>query len=230
MIAEHRIQVAPLRLAGWLDGFAQRHGEPVARPTPTSLELASPDGAEAAITLIWGPLGGPDPVADLLGQVVRPRRLGALLIRKSSHAVGIFDGADLVAHTVGHHYVQGRTKAGGWSQQRYARRRENQAGRAYAKAAEAAKRMLLPEADALDGLILGGDGRAMHEVLADPALAPLNALADRLPRRTLAVPDPNLKVLQGSLERFVAVPIELNAAARATSLTLAQHDDESGQQ
>ncbi len=165
-------------------------------------------------TLIWGPLPGADPIAELLDQVGRSRRLGVLLIRKSSHAVGIFTGTDLTAHTVGHHYVQGRTKAGGWSQQRYARRRENQAARAYAKAGEAAVRVLVPEAARLDGLILGGDAAALREVLADADLAALSALADRLPRRVLAVPDPNLKVLRDSLAQFVAVPIGLNDAAR----------------
>lgn len=68
--------------------------------------------------------------------------------------------------------MQGRTKAGGWSQQRYARRRENQAERAYAKAADAARTVLLPVVDELDGVILGGDARALREVLDDAGLAP----------------------------------------------------------
>lgn len=224
----HRVLVAPKRLRRWLDGFTQRHGEPTMTAGPTELCLAAPDGAEAVLALIWGPLLSPDPVDELLAQLLRPRRLGALLIRKSSHAVGIFEGDELVAHSVGRHYVQGRTKAGGWSQQRYARRRENQAERAYGKAAEAARTMLLPTAAQLDGLILGGDTHAIREVLEVPSLAPVSLLAARLPSRILALPDPNLRVLTESLARFVAVPIRLNEAARTNS-PLAQRDDQPGQ-
>jgi len=215
MAALHRVEVAPRRLAGWLDGFAERHGPPSTSLTSSHLLLSSPDGAESSITLIWGPLLGADPSAELVEQVLRPRRPGALLIPQSSHAVGVFDGTELVIHSVGRHYVQGRTKAGGWSQQRYARRRHNQAERAYAKAAETATRLLVPEVTRLDGLILGGDGRALREVLLDPDLSALNALADRLPRRVLPVPDPNLAVLRATLSAWVAVPIALNDAARS---------------
>lgn len=225
----HRIHVAPPRLRRWLDGFSSRHGASTLTLDPSDLTLRAPDGAEAALTLIWGPLTGPDPVEELLAQVLRPRRLGALLIRKSSHAVGIFEGDAMIAHSIGRHYVQGRTKAGGWSQQRYARRRENQADRAYGKAAEAARTMLLPALAQLDGLILGGDARAVREVLDAPGLAPLSALAARLPGRTLPVADPNLKVLKECLSQFVAIPIRLNEAARTNS-TLAQRDNQAGQQ
>ena len=43
---------------------------------------------------------------------------------------------------VGQRHVQGRTKAGGQSQQRFARRRDNQARAAYEAAAEHAARIL----------------------------------------------------------------------------------------
>ena len=130
----YRVQVAPQRLRRWLDGFTQRHGAPALMLDSAELALAAPDGAEAVLTLIWGPVTARDPLEELVALALRPRRLGALLIRKSSHAVGIFEGDTMTHHSIGRHYVQGRTKAGGWSQQRYARRRENQADRAYAKA------------------------------------------------------------------------------------------------
>ncbi|MBK8448252.1 MAG: hypothetical protein IPL41_16620 [Micropruina sp.] len=225
----HRLLIPPQRLPRWVDGFALRHGPPSIDVRPTQLTLTAANGAEAVLELIWGPLPGLDPLAELFEQVARPRRLAALLVRKSAHAVGVFEGNDLVAHRLGRHYVQGRTKAGGWSQQRYARRREHQAERAYAKAADAAQEVLLPQLGALDGLVLGGDARALREVLDVAALAPLAALAERLHRPTLAVPDPNLQVLRDVLPRFVAVPISVNDMARTNS-TLAQHDDQAGQE
>jgi len=41
--------------------------------------------------------------------------------------IGVASGDRLTAHKVGTRYVQSRTAAGGWSQQRFARRRTNQA-------------------------------------------------------------------------------------------------------
>ena len=219
------IQVAPERLERWLAGFARNHPHPRVSVTANAVELASPDGARAWIEPPWGPPDGADPLGALVAQVTRPRRLGALLVRRKAHAVGIFQGSDLIGHRIGRHYVQGRTKAGGWSQQRYARRRENQAERAFARATSDAVDLLLPEASGLDAIILGGDAQAVRSVLADPALAALESVLERHRRPLLPVSDPNLGVLRGALPRFLAVPIRLNARAR--QLPLAQGDDES---
>ena len=219
-----RIQVAPERLERWLAGFARNHPQPRVAVTDHVVELASPDGARAWIEAPWGTLDGADPLAELVAQVTRPRRLGALLVRRNAHAVGVFQGTDLIGHRLGRHYVQGRTKAGGWSQQRYARRRENQAGRAFARATSDAVDLLLPEASGLEAIILGGDAQAVRSVLADPALAALGSVLERHRRPVLSVADPNLRVLRDALPRFLAVPIRLNAQARR--LSLAQGDDE----
>ena len=101
--------------------------------------------------------------------------------------------AELRSSKVGHGYVQGRTKAGGWSQQRFARRRSNQADRAYAAAAEAAYAVLGPVAADLEAVVGGGDRSGVEAVLADPRLAPLRA---RLTGRVLPTPDPRLDVLR----------------------------------
>jgi hypothetical protein len=55
--------------------------------------------------------------------------------------------------------------------------------------------------------VLGGDRRAVDEVLADPRLAPLRPLA--VPAR-IDVPDPKLKVLQHAPELYRAVRIRLS--------------------
>jgi peptide subunit release factor 1 (eRF1) len=119
----------------------------------------------------------------------------------------VFDGAELVTSKVGSGYVQGTTKAGGWSQQRFARRRDNQARQAFAQAAEVAVKILLPEAGRLAALICGGNKAAVEATLSDPRLAPL------LPLRTrpfLAVPDPRLKVLQATPEQFLVVNLAIH--------------------
>lgn len=207
------VSVAPERLAGWLAGFEQRHGRPLAELSPVRLVLVAPDGAEAGFGLVWGPLPEGDPVAGLLTEFCRPRRVGALIARQKAHAVGIFDGDRLVAGRHGHHYVQGRTKAGGWSQQRYARRRANQAGRSFDAAAEDAAEILLPELNRIEALMVGGDRTAIAAVLAHPDLAGLNDPRLRHGAGVFAVPDPNAGILAGFPTIFRKVQIELNQLA-----------------
>jgi peptide subunit release factor 1 (eRF1) len=128
---------------------------------------------------------------ELVEHALRERTVGVLLVRLGGHAAGVFRGDRLVASKVGSRHVQGRTAAGGWSQQRFARRRAGQAAVAHSAAADDAARVLLGHT--LDALVVGGDRSAVDSVLADRRLAPLVPLVTG---RVLAVPDPRLKVLQ----------------------------------
>jgi len=208
------VGVAPERLAGWLDGFAQRHGRTDVRVGDTHVVLVAPDGAQARIALPWGQLDdGDDPLGALVAASTRHRVVGALIVRRKAHAVGVFDGEALVAGRHGSHYVQGRTKAGGWSQQRYARRRANQAERSFEAAAADAVEVLLPRLGDLEALVTGGDRTAVSAVLAEPGLERLVAAGLPQPFGVLAVPDPNAGVLAGFAAQFRRVSIELNELA-----------------
>ncbi|MFD2351639.1 acVLRF1 family peptidyl-tRNA hydrolase [Nonomuraea ferruginea] len=127
-----------------------------------------------------------------------------MLVRLGGYAAGVFDGTALVASKVGSRLVQGRTAAGGWSQQRFARRRSNQAGKAFEAAAETALRVLTPHE--LDAVVLGGDRRAVDALRADPRLAPLLALETE---PFLTVPDPKLAVLKETPAQFRAVRVRV---------------------
>ena len=167
------VRVAPERLQRWLAGFAERHGAPTVTAGPGGVALFAPDGARAEVELVWGVLPDTgDPLAAVVEQYLRPRRVGVLLARRKAHAVGIFDGPTLVVGRSGSHYVQGRTKAGGWSQQRYARRREHQAERSFAKASADVEQVLLPAVGTLEAMVFGGDGAAINAVLDDRAVRP----------------------------------------------------------
>ncbi|MEV0715153.1 acVLRF1 family peptidyl-tRNA hydrolase [Asanoa sp. NPDC050611] len=197
------VDVDPDRLTRWVDGFRERHGSYAQRPTDDALVLAAFDGATAAL---HPPPGAPLAVdlAEFVDVARTPRRIGLLLARKAAVAVGVADGDRLVTSKVDSSYVQSRTAAGGWSQQRFARRRDNQAKAAARDAAEQAARVLLPAAGSLAALVCGGDRRTVDSVLADPRLAALRALrTDRL----LDVPDPRHAVL-----------VDAVAAARAVSI------------
>lgn len=208
-----KVGVAPTRLPGWLDGFAERHQQPTVELLSDSLLPLAPDGAAARFDLPWGPLPGVEPQAELIAAFQQPRRIGAFILRRKAHAVGVFQGEQLLTHKLGRHYVQGQTKAGGWSQQRYARRRSNQADRAFDAAAVDVAALLLPEATRLEALLQLGDRLSITKVLARSELAELNrAELDRgLPN--FSVPDPNLKVLSGLPSQFRKVSIWLNERA-----------------
>lgn len=197
------------RLSRWLDGFALRHGTTTATSDAAQLQLTGSDGARAWLEVPFGPLpdGDGDPRARLLAHVARDRVVGVLLVRRGGYAAGVFAGTELVASKVGSAYVQGTTRAGGWSQQRYARRRANQSRAAFAEAADTAARVLLPRQGELDALVCGGDRSAVEEVLADPRLAPIAALRTGT---LLAVPDPRLRVLQATPAQFRSVRIRLD--------------------
>jgi hypothetical protein len=192
------VRVGAERLAKWLAGFVERHGETDRADRGDVVELIGADGARAWIDVPFPPLTG-----DLLDHVLRERRVGVLLVRRGGFAVGVFDGTRLVASKVDSSYVQGTTKAGGWSQQRFARRRANQASAAFAEAADAAARVL---GDAeLDAFVAGGDRDAVRTVLADRRLAHLE-----LTGPWLAVKDPKRKLLEQMPEQFRAVRIRLD--------------------
>ena len=211
MAAGRIVEVSPERLPGWFDRFAERHGGVRFDHQDEAVRVTASDGATASVRVPFGPLGDHrDLRTALLHHVGRDRRVGAILVRRGGYAIGVFDGRRLLASKVGHGYVQGKTKAGGWSQQRYARRREQQAGQAYAKAAEAAARVLLPVVADLEAVIGGGDGSGVDAVLADARLGPLRAL---LSGPVLPTPDPRLDVLRRFGDQLRAVTITLNARA-----------------
>jgi Actinobacteria/chloroflexi VLRF1 release factor len=203
------VEVDPQRLSRWLDGFAERHGQPEVTTEEYGIRLV---GADGAVAECHPPAGAPPPadLADLVSVSTVERRIGLLLARQGAVALGIADGDRLVASKVDSYYVQSRTAAGGWSQQRFARRRANQAQAAAGAAADLSARILLPAAGSLAALVTGGDRKTVDAVLADRRLGPLAAL--RAPR-LLDVPEPRHAVLVEAARRARAVRIRLVDAA-----------------
>ena len=199
------MEVDPDRLPRWLDGFQQRHGALHAEPADGILLVTAADGAVARLHPPPGAAGATE-LAGFVADARAPRRLGLLLARKSAAAVGLSDGAQLTVSKVDSWYVQGRTAAGGQSQQRFARRRVNQASAAAGKAADIVARLLLPASGELTAVVTGGDRATVESILADPRLAPLRPLRSE---RHLPVPTPNLAVLRGAVGAARAVGIHL---------------------
>jgi Actinobacteria/chloroflexi VLRF1 release factor len=210
------VEVPPERLVRWVENFTLRHGPAVAEPGPEVVVLRASDGAVAACHPPFPPLlpreeDHKDPArqAELMAaHAAADRTVGVLLVRLGGHAAGVFTGdpPQLAASKTGSRLVHGRAAAGGWSQRRFARRRENQAAAALQAAADTALAVLGPYQSRLDAVVLGGDRRAMAGVRADPRLAPFIA---RATERFLTVPDPRLAVLKDTPRLFRAIRIRL---------------------
>ena len=203
-----RVEVAAPRLARWLDGFADRHGSTTLAVRDGAVLLSGSDGATAVITVPFPPLVADAGTTDLglLEHVMRPRTVGLLLLRRGGFAVGVARAGQLVASKCGTRYVQSRTAAGGWSQQRFARRRANQATEIVEAAAAQAERLVVAQAAALDAVVTGGDRPLLASLLGLPRLTPLRPLVTS---RILDVPDPRQRVLEQAVERAGACVIEL---------------------
>jgi hypothetical protein len=235
-IADHGgrwLDVAPGRFPGWIASFAERHGgaapgpPPAVTPRGETVIFVAPDGAAAECHPPF-PAGQrlagltPGQYADAIAaHALEPRTVGVLLVRLGGYAAGVFTGSPpaLAASKTGSRLVHGRSAAGGWSQHRFARRREKQAAEAIAAAASAAADVFerwgagparsgrkAAAAPGLDAVVLGGDKRAVAALREDPRLAPYLDLAVG---RFLAVPDPKLAVLRDSPRLFLAVRIRL---------------------
>ncbi|MFD8530331.1 acVLRF1 family peptidyl-tRNA hydrolase [Streptosporangium canum] len=202
------VSVGPERLGRWVDGFVERHGPPEVTVADGVVRLRGADGAVAECQVPFPPLtsAGGGPLARLITHARAERRIGVLLVRLGGHAAGIFQGDELVSSKVGSRLVHGRSAAGGWSQQRFARRRENQAGQAHDAAAEVALRVLGPHVAELEAVILGGDRRAVDALRPDRRLAAIFALETG---PFLTVPDPRLVVLRDTPAQFRAVRIKV---------------------
>ena len=175
-----------------------------------ALSFVAPDGATAVFDPPFPPLpqgwAVADPVAAIAEHALRHRVVAVLLVRLGGYAAGVFDGEELVASKVGSRQVHGRSAAGGWSQQRFARRREGQVKVALEAATAAAAVVLLPASSRIDVVVTGGDRQALRTVLADPRMSALRA---RVSARILDVPDPKARILRESLEACRAVRVTI---------------------
>ena len=194
------VEVDPERLERWLAGFAERHG-----------------AYERADEWAHGGLVVSAVAADGTRVVARPfdhDPLGLVLVRRGGYAVGLATASTFIASKVGTRHVQSRTAAGGWSQQRFARRRGKQADELVDAVVGHALRVILsgdesPRTGAPGvprGLVIGGDRTLVAEVLGASALRAITGL----PRRELYdLPDPKRAVLEAALRRGRALRITL---------------------
>ena len=205
--------VLPERLERWLTRWEERHRSRSALVTPDVVTFNGEDGASARCQVPFPPLPeeGGDVLEVLVAHALRQRTVAVLLCRRGGHAVGVFSGTRLVASKVGSRLVHGRSAAGGWSQHRFERRRQNQARDAWEVAARQMAQALEPWRERLDAVVVGGDRDALAALARNPRLAPFLARAEA--RRLDALPTPRLRVLEQAPRHYRAVVIELRDPA-----------------
>jgi hypothetical protein len=200
------VLVPTARIERWVLNFNGRHGQTALGVSDGALTGAASDGSTFTARLPFaGEYDGLPDVAAFRLEALPPDRWGVLLVRKGGFAVARLKGTELVEHKVGQRHVQGRTKAGGQSQQRFSRRRDNQARQAFEAAADHAARILGASRDAV--LVTGGDRVAVDEVLTDPRLARLRVVEPWLP-----VPDPKRAILDQAVADAQAIRVDVDNA------------------
>jgi len=200
------VLVPAARVQRWVDNFTERHGATSLAVTGGTLGGSAEDGSTFTAKLPFEvAYDGPTDAAVFAAAVVPPAEWGVLLVRKGGFAVARMSRSRMVEHKIGRRHVQGRTKAGGQSQQRFARRRGNQARQAYEAAADHAARILGGHRDLL--VVTGGDRPAVDEVLGDSRLAGLRVVGPWLP-----VQDPRRQVLDRAVADAQTVGVEVTNA------------------
>ncbi|UKA65051.1 hypothetical protein LFT44_10875 [Arthrobacter sp. FW306-05-C] len=194
------------RLAGWAERFGASHGGYRLQDDDDGLRLVAADGTVALLQAPWPADGRPGrgagPLERLAALASQPRRLGLLLVRRGGYGLGVASEGTLLASKAGTRYVQSRTAAGGQSQQRFARRRSNQADALVVAVAEQAG--LVFAGHAFEYLVPGGDRTLADLVLAEPVLRDYA----QLPRLAyLDVPEPRAAVVKKAAADACAVRI-----------------------
>lgn len=194
------------RVERWVENFASGHGATQLSVRGGALRGIAEDGSTFHAHLPFDASYDGDPdAAAIAAALSMPPAWGILLVRKGGFAVARLEGERVVESKVGQRHVQGRTKAGGQSQQRFARRRDNQARAAYEAAAGHAARII----GETPALVVGGDRSAVDAVLEDPRLGkPASGVSGAF----LTVPDPRRGVLEQAIRNACSVRIDVTNA------------------
>ena len=198
------VLVPTARWTRWVDNFSAGHGRTDIVVVEGELRATADDGSSFAARLpLAASYDGPADADAFASASVLPAQWGVLLVRKGGFAVARMAGATMVEHKIGQRHVQGRTKAGGQSQQRFARRRDNQARQAYEAAADHAARILT----GAERVVTGGDHGAVDAVLTDRRLVHVTVVGP-----WLAVPDPRRAVLDQAIADAQSIQVEVTNA------------------
>lgn len=211
----HRlVEVAPERLRRWADNFELRHGVSAVESTDHHVVLTAADGCRASFEVPWPPVDLRKlPVACLARHASLTRTVLLLSVRRGGFGAAIAEGNKILVSKHGTKYVQGKTKAGGWSQQRFARRRGNQAAGVVAGAVQAVERVFSQSVVApgdVVGVVRAGDQGLLDQTRAEFD-GPL-AFLSKLPQSPiLQIADPRKATTEVLAARARAIRVRIDS-------------------
>ena len=119
--------------------------------------------------------------------------VGVALVRLGRYAIAVYEGQELAVSKTDTRYVKSKHHAGGTSQQRFRRVRENQIHRLYVEASGVLERQWRPWVDRLDYVALGGEAATVNGFVKECDM--LRRLAPITLQRRLDVREPNRAAL-----------------------------------
>ena len=115
--------------------------------------------------------------------------VGVALVRLGRYAIAVYEGRQLTVSKTDTRYVKSKHHAGGTSQQRFRRVRENQIHRLYVEAAGVVERQWRPWLNRLDYVALGGEAATVNGFVKECGM--LGRLSSITLERRLDVREPN---------------------------------------
>ena len=125
--------------------------------------------------------------------------IGVALVRLGRYAIAVYEGQRLAVSKTDTRYVKGKHHAGGTSQRRFQRVRENQIHRLYAEASGVLDKQWRPWMHKLDYVALGGEATTVNGFLKESQT--LSRLSPIILERRLDVREPN----RASLDEVAAM-------------------------
>jgi hypothetical protein len=172
------LYVKPGQLSSYLESIEHEYGNWLHEMEDLPASLAE---SETGLVLFWSDdskyvLLPPFPIdlnqffpawdaSCLWALLDRKYLLGVVLLRLGGYSVGVFEGDRLLTSKTGTRFVKGRHRAGGQSQRRFARRREEQARWLFDKACSVVATQFAAYEKRLDYVFLGGDKLTLRSFL-----------------------------------------------------------------
>ena len=193
----------------WIDALERASGQLLRSPTgvvafragDAGLALLPPFPIDAAAASVDDGIRD-EPLRALLASEFT---VGVALVRLGRYAIAVYEGQRLMVSKTDTRYVKSKHHAGGTSQRRFQRVRENQIHRLYVEAAGVVERQWRPWLDRLDYVALGGEAATVNGFVRE--CDTLARLAPITLDRRLDVREPN----RASLDRVGGMLYECRA-------------------
>lgn len=204
--------IHPNKLDSWVNNFHKKHENLVCEFSENKVEWHNEKGIQARLTVPYIKQLETANISTICEDLSKNRTVAIVFLRRSGYAIGKAEMGKLVTSKVGSKYVQGQTAAGGWSQKRFARRRETQTNNLLESAKKTTQTLLCSPANSkqsfkeLDGIVLGGDKNLLAKLLQNSTLLFLTKLP-QFPN--LEVEAPRLKVLEKAAITVTMFPLQI---------------------